>query len=149
MDTAIVKEVIVTSLLRRGDGTPESPCRIITQYWDKDGTMLAEVDPLPICEENRPIIRERNALRARVVELETGIEELKDLKREDEDMLIRVRDKAQCEADRFAVLNRKYLRAIKWALGEKGDFLPPTPKNGPVSPYWWRTKLRELAGFKK
>jgi hypothetical protein len=36
--------VIQTTLARRGNGQ-DTPIRIITQYWDKDGTLLAEVDP--------------------------------------------------------------------------------------------------------
>lgn len=45
-DTAIVKEVIITKLLRRGKGVEGDPIRIITQIWDKDGTLIAEVDPI-------------------------------------------------------------------------------------------------------
>ena len=39
-------EVIETTLTRRGDGTPENPVRCVTQYWDVDGRLLAEVDPV-------------------------------------------------------------------------------------------------------
>ena len=46
MDTARVIEVIETTLTRRGDGK-ETPIRIITQYWSKDGQLLAERDPSP------------------------------------------------------------------------------------------------------
>ena len=46
MDTAIVKQVIETTLLRRGDGET-TPIRIIRQYWDTDGALLAEHDPSP------------------------------------------------------------------------------------------------------
>lgn len=135
MNKAIIKEVIVTSLLHRGEGTPESPHRIITQYWDKDGTLLAEVDPLPICEENRPIIRERNALRARVAELECCIGAQNHTNRVAQDLIQRLKS-----------LNDKYHKAIKWALGEKGDF--PIRREGD-GPYHWRTKLRKLAGLHK
>ena len=38
-------EVIRTELLRKGRGIEESPVRIITQFWTKDGELLAEVDP--------------------------------------------------------------------------------------------------------
>jgi len=44
MDTCKVIEVVETSLTRRGKGEEEDPVRIITQYWSKDGTLLAEVD---------------------------------------------------------------------------------------------------------
>ena len=46
MDTAKLQEVIVTDIKRRGNGK-DDPIRIITQYWSKDGELLAEVDPLP------------------------------------------------------------------------------------------------------
>jgi len=46
MDTAKMIEVIETTLLRRGNGK-EIPVRVITQYWAKDGTLLAEYDPSP------------------------------------------------------------------------------------------------------
>jgi hypothetical protein len=29
-----------------GNGTREAPCRILTQYWDFDGNLLASVDPV-------------------------------------------------------------------------------------------------------
>ena len=45
IDTAVVMQVIRTTLLIRGIGTPESPMRFITQYWSLDGELLAEVDP--------------------------------------------------------------------------------------------------------
>jgi hypothetical protein len=48
MDGARVIQVIETDLLRRGDGTPSDPIRVITQYWSLDGKLLAEVDP---CKE--------------------------------------------------------------------------------------------------
>ncbi len=43
-DAARVIEVIQTTLTRRGDGKEDSPVRIITQFWGKDGTLLAERD---------------------------------------------------------------------------------------------------------
>jgi hypothetical protein len=45
-DTARVIEVIETTLTRRGGGV-EGPIRVVTQYWNKDGTLLAERDPSP------------------------------------------------------------------------------------------------------
>lgn len=39
-----VKEVIVSNLTRRGAGTRMSPVRVITQVFEKDGTLIAEKD---------------------------------------------------------------------------------------------------------
>jgi hypothetical protein len=38
-------QVIVTNILRRGDGK-ETPIRIIRQVWTMDGQLIAELDPL-------------------------------------------------------------------------------------------------------
>ncbi len=43
-DSAQVIQVIKTESLR-GEGTQEDLCRIVTQYWDFDGNLLAEHDP--------------------------------------------------------------------------------------------------------
>lgn len=43
-DGARVISVIVTESLR-GYGTEDDPCRTVMQYWDFDGTLLAENDP--------------------------------------------------------------------------------------------------------
>ena len=43
-DSARVVSVIETRALR-GNGTEEDKCRIVTQYWDFDGELLAENDP--------------------------------------------------------------------------------------------------------
>lgn len=45
-DSAICKEVIITSLTTRGDGNYQ-PFRRITQVFEKDGTLIAEHDPSP------------------------------------------------------------------------------------------------------
>lgn len=37
--------VIETQLYTRGKGTEDNPFRSITQYWSKDGNLLAEADP--------------------------------------------------------------------------------------------------------
>ena len=63
MDTARAMEVIVTTLTRRGNGKT-IPVRIITQYWDKDGTLLAECDPTPNIELERTIQMLRDAVGA-------------------------------------------------------------------------------------
>jgi hypothetical protein len=46
MDTVIIKEVIITTLKRKGAGTQDSPIRVISQYWDKEGNLLVEEDPI-------------------------------------------------------------------------------------------------------
>lgn len=43
-DSARVIQVIETRSLR-GSGTSEDLCRIVTQYWDFDGKLLAVYDP--------------------------------------------------------------------------------------------------------
>lgn len=40
-DSAKVIQVIVTTALR-GEGTEKDPVRIVTQYWDFKGNLLAE-----------------------------------------------------------------------------------------------------------
>jgi hypothetical protein len=45
MDTVVCKELIVTTLARRGKGVKHSPVRVITQVYDKDGELIAESDP--------------------------------------------------------------------------------------------------------
>lgn len=43
-DSAEVIQVIRTKSLR-GEGMQQDLCRIVTQYWDFDGNLLAENDP--------------------------------------------------------------------------------------------------------
>ena len=43
-DSAQVIQVIKTQSLR-GEGTQTDVCRIVTQYWDFKGNLLAEHDP--------------------------------------------------------------------------------------------------------
>lgn len=47
MDTVVCKELIVSTIARRGKGTVHSPVRVITQVFEKDGTLIAEHDPSP------------------------------------------------------------------------------------------------------
>lgn len=47
MDTVICKEVIITTLRRRGDGTQHNPIRAITEVYEKNGLLIAELDPSP------------------------------------------------------------------------------------------------------
>ena len=42
-DSARVVQVIETKALR-GAGTEEDMCRVVTQYWDFEGNLLAESD---------------------------------------------------------------------------------------------------------
>lgn len=48
MDTCKIISVIENTRVRRGDGTPESPIRIVTEYWLPNGTKIAEVDPAAV-----------------------------------------------------------------------------------------------------
>ena len=50
MDTVELIAMIKTTNARRGDGKLV-PIRIITQYWDMDGNLVFEIDPL--IEANR------------------------------------------------------------------------------------------------
>jgi len=43
IDSARVIQVIETRSLR-GEGTEKDPCRIVKQYWDFEGNLLAEDD---------------------------------------------------------------------------------------------------------
>ncbi len=45
MDKVEVKQVIITSLLRRGKGVECDPVRIIKQIWDMEGNLICEIDP--------------------------------------------------------------------------------------------------------
>jgi hypothetical protein len=44
MDVEVIA-VIRTRLLRKGEGVPDDPIRIIEQYWSFDGTLLWQSDP--------------------------------------------------------------------------------------------------------
>jgi hypothetical protein len=44
-DTVSIQEVIITTLSRRGTGTPESPIRVITEIWNKQGELITAIDP--------------------------------------------------------------------------------------------------------
>jgi len=54
MFDAKVIQVIETTLDIRGHGTEKDPYRRITQYWTLDGTLLAEVDPVPTPKKIQP-----------------------------------------------------------------------------------------------
>ena len=43
--SAVVEQVIVIKTVR-GSGIEKDPVRIVTQYWDFEGHLLAENDPL-------------------------------------------------------------------------------------------------------
>lgn len=46
MTQTIVKEVVITNLLVRGDGNV-TPVRNVTQVYEKDGILIAEYDSYP------------------------------------------------------------------------------------------------------
>lgn len=45
MDKVVCKEVIISTIKRRGAGTDNGPIRFITEVFEKDGTFIAEYDP--------------------------------------------------------------------------------------------------------
>lgn len=45
MDTVEVKQVIITTILRRGKGIEGDPIRVITQIWSMEGELIVEIDP--------------------------------------------------------------------------------------------------------
>jgi len=45
IDTVECRELIIATIRRRGKGTDDSPVRIITEIYEKDGTKIAEHDP--------------------------------------------------------------------------------------------------------
>lgn len=45
MGIAIKEDVIITTILRRGEGVESDPIRIITQVFSMDGKLIAEYDP--------------------------------------------------------------------------------------------------------
>ena len=53
-DYAVLKQCIITTLTRRGNGTLENPCRIITEVWDAaTGEKIAEHDPSKEASDGR------------------------------------------------------------------------------------------------
>lgn len=59
--SARVRQVIETELEKRGDGTEQSPVRIVRQYWSVEGDLLAAVDPqlAPVLGELRQSLETR------------------------------------------------------------------------------------------
>lgn len=53
-DSAKVIQVIVTTALK-GEGTEKDPVRIVTQYWDFKGNLLAEADRTTSLQEERQL----------------------------------------------------------------------------------------------
>lgn len=52
MDTVEPKQVVVTTLTRKGRGVAGSPIRMITQVWNQDGSgCIAEHDPYSLSVE--------------------------------------------------------------------------------------------------
>ena len=47
IDSGVIKkEVVITTLAKRGSGRPMDPVRNITQVWDADGGLIAENNPV-------------------------------------------------------------------------------------------------------
>lgn len=46
MDSVAVKQLIVCSKSKRGNGSAHSPIRVITEVCDFDGNLIAEDDPV-------------------------------------------------------------------------------------------------------
>jgi hypothetical protein len=55
-----------------------------------------------------------------------------------------IKSKNEAELQRVADAHNKLRMAVRWALGEVGDF-GPRPEG--VGAYWWRTELRRRAGM--
>lgn len=53
-DSARVIQVIETQSLK-GSGTENDPCRVVIQYWDFDGNLLAENDDVANIKANEAI----------------------------------------------------------------------------------------------
>jgi hypothetical protein len=51
-DTAVLKDVIITRITRRGDGK-DNPIRVITEVWTTEGQKIAEYDPCIISTESK------------------------------------------------------------------------------------------------
>ena len=140
-DKARMIEVIETTLTRRfsGDGVEQS-VRTITQYWDKDGNLLAENDPALAALERGADNQLQEAdeqlahCNAAIANLTRQVDSLKQANA----ILIDGKLKLVLEHTRLA-------GAIRWALGENGEF-KSRPKNR--GQYWWRTELRKRAGMK-
>lgn len=53
VNSARVISVIETKAVR-GEGDEDDPCRVVTQYWDFEGNLLAENDPISNCINSMP-----------------------------------------------------------------------------------------------
>ena len=65
-DMARVIQVIETQALRGSGQSGDYPCRILTQYWDFEGNMLAEHDPCARAEygiKSNASIRDEQGIR--------------------------------------------------------------------------------------
>lgn len=63
-DSAKIIKVIETKALK-GQGTNNDPCRIVTQYWDFKGNLLAEKDSSTNIEKSTPAEEELTMLKER------------------------------------------------------------------------------------
>ncbi len=117
MDTAILREVIETQILRRGKGIEGDPVRVITQIWTTDGEFLAERDPFRIEECECHSMRSQN-------------EHLKGALKDQQEYTTRLHD-----AIRWALGEGN------------SNFGENAPDDVKKKPYWWRTELRKRAGL--
>lgn len=39
-----IRQIIITQLTSRGDGTEDDPYRTVTQFWDMEGNLIADFD---------------------------------------------------------------------------------------------------------
>lgn len=42
-----IKKIIITQLLRRGEGVEDDPVRNVTQFWTMEGDIICEFDSIP------------------------------------------------------------------------------------------------------
>lgn len=122
-DTAICKEVIISTIARRGNGTTE-PIRIITQVFEKDGSLIAEKDPI---QKNN----ELDELKEELNELGHGLEKLKEYIHKLEEENKQLKEKQEQTNEIF-----------KWLMGVPTS-LPDFPEKKVGDPaFYWRTFLR-------
>lgn len=75
MDNVICKELIVSTIARRGKGIPGSPIRVITQVYDKEGNLIAEKDPMPTTFDEDDLIYFAQFLKFNNVDLSLATKE--------------------------------------------------------------------------
>jgi hypothetical protein len=88
VDGARVIEVVQSNLLRRGNGTADDPVRVITQYFAKDGTLLAERDHWLVAhpELQADVVRHQGAREQLNRNLQAALQANADLAKRAEDL---------------------------------------------------------------